>query len=769
MLHLHGFHDRHRLADAHGVADLDGAADDGALQRRAQGRRALGPRELGGGEGGRRRRGRHGPLGAALAVGEHRQRVDGVDLGPGAASQPDAGDGPVQGQFGLGFGGLGPGRGPRLGLASRRVRHGRPIRLRLRRRLRLGLGGGLRPGLGRGLDLGFRDSRPGGRLGLGCPGRFLRLGPGSGLRCGPGFRVSPCRSFGFGPRRRLGLGSGFRLGRRLRFGFGSRRRFRFSLGGSLSLDPRRRRLDLRLRRRPGGRLGLGLPSCFSGRRLGRQLGDVLLDVARVDRALAGREALRERPQQRDVAGDAGQAERAERAAGLLGGGRQRLGLGDHLGQQRVVANAGAVAGVAKPVDTDPRPGGRRVVHDLAAGRAHLTVGGDGLEVDPRLDRDAGGGGDRALAAQAQRLQRGAVGDLELQPHQVEAGDLLGHRVLHLQPRIGLDEGEARLALQVVDQELDRAQALVTGRIGHLHRRGLQRGAHGVVDADRRGDLDQLLALALQAALAVPQVHHRAGPVADDLHLDVTGSREELFDVNPAVAERRLGLGGAARERLGELVLVGHQTHAAAAAAGERLQHDRAAVAEQFQERARLGQRGAAAGAGQRRDVEPSGQAQRRGLVAKQRQDLRRRTDEGQPGVGAVLGEGAVLAQEAIAGMHRLAAGLLRDIDDLTDVEIGGRAGPLQRHRRIGALGVQRLGVILGEDGDGGDPHLRGGAGDADGDFATVGDQQLLQRTSLGAFADGWPAPRSMPSSASTSSVCSPRTGAGRVKLGRSPS
>ena len=35
-------------------------------------------------------------------------------------------------------------------------------------------------------------------------------------------------------------------------------------------------------------------------------------------------------------------------------------------------------------------------------------------------------------------------DLELRLHQIDAGDLLGHGVLDLQARIGLDEGDRRI-------------------------------------------------------------------------------------------------------------------------------------------------------------------------------------------------------------------------------------------------------------------------------------------------------------------------------------
>ena len=603
--------------------------------------------------------------------------------------------------------------------------------------LRGGLNRGGRFGCRRfaGRDLGLRRGVPGrrvsGRFRRGCVRRRpgCRLGLGLGLRLGFRLGRRQCRRLGlrldFRPRGcfRRGLGLRFRRGFGVSFGLRLGRRF----GPGLGFGPRgcvggrfRRRLGLRLGRR-GRRL-----------RLGDQFADVLFDVAGVDVALARRETPGQRPQERDVAGDAHQAEIAQRAARLLGGGGQGVGVHDHLGQQGVVADAGLVAGIAEAVDADAGARRRLVGLQHPAARLRLSVGVHGLEIDPRLDGDADRGRDGALLAKAHAGQRRAAGDLELQPHQVEPSDAFGHGVLHLQPRVGLDEGVARFALGLVDQELERAEALVPRCVGHLHRRGLQRGAHGVIDADRRGDLDQLLALALQAALAVPEVDHGPGPVADDLHLDVASPGEEPFDVEPAVAERRLGFGGAARERLGEVRGTHHRPHAAPAAAGQRLEHHRAAVAQGGEEGAGFVQRGPAAGAGQGGDVQPAGQAQRRGLVAEQGEGRGGGADEGQPGVGAILGEGRVLAEEAVAGMHRVAAALLRQVDNLRHVEVGGGAGPLQRDHGGGAPRVQRVGVVLGVHRDGGDAHLRGGAGDADGDLATVGDQQLFQRISLGA-------------------------------------
>ena len=72
-------------------------------------------------------------------------------------------------------------------------------------------------------------------------------------------------------------------------------------------------------------------------------------------------------------------------------------------------------------------------------------------------------------AQPERGQRPPRGQLELQPDEVEPGHLLGHRVLHLQARIGLDEGEGRVLAAVgVDEEFDRGQIVEARRAGERH-------------------------------------------------------------------------------------------------------------------------------------------------------------------------------------------------------------------------------------------------------------------------------------------------------------
>ena len=68
---------------------------------------------------------------------------------------------------------------------------------------------------------------------------------------------------------------------------------------------------------------------------------------------------------------------------------------------------------------------------------------------------------------------------------------------------------------------------------------------------------------------------RAVAIADDLHLDVAGLADQPLGIDAVEAERRLGLGLAARIGLREIGGVLDHAHAAAAAAGHRLDHDRA--------------------------------------------------------------------------------------------------------------------------------------------------------------------------------------------------
>ena len=141
----------------------------------------------------------------------------------------------------------------------------------------------------------------------------------------------------------------------------------------------------------------------------------------------------------------------ERAAGAL----QRLLAGragdDQLGQQRVEVAADDAAGLDAGVDAHARA--RREPNAV-------TVPGAGRKPRPGsspLMRNS-------MRVPARRRVLGdvellALGDAELLADQVDAGGLLGHRVLDLQAGVDLEEGDGAV---LADEVLDGAGAVVAG-------------------------------------------------------------------------------------------------------------------------------------------------------------------------------------------------------------------------------------------------------------------------------------------------------------------
>src|SRR5690606_25100161 len=165
----------------------------------------------------------------------------------------------------------------------------------------------------------------------------------------------------------------------------------------------------------------------------------------------------------------------------------------------------------------------------------------------------------------------ARGEADLLLDEVDAGDLLGDRVLDLDARVDLEEEE----LLALDQELDRRDRLVADRADEAGR-GLadllvQRGRQ----AGRRRLLDDLLVAPLQGAVAGAEVDGVL-TVAGDLHLDVARATQVALEEDVARAESRLALGLRDLEDARELLLVLDHAHALAAAAGRSLEHDRVA-------------------------------------------------------------------------------------------------------------------------------------------------------------------------------------------------
>ena len=168
----------------------------------------------------------------------------------------------------------------------------------------------------------------------------------------------------------------------------------------------------------------------------------------------------------------------------------------------------------------------------------------------------------------------AVGDAELLADQVDAGDLLGDRVLDLQAGVDLEEGDGAV---LADEELAGAGAdvarLAQDRLGGAEQLGVL-----LAGQERRGRLlDELLVAALQRAVAGRDDDDVAVLVGQALGLDVARPVEVALDEALAAAERRDRLADRGVEQLGDLLEGAGDLQAAAAAAEGRLDRDRQTV------------------------------------------------------------------------------------------------------------------------------------------------------------------------------------------------
>ena len=241
---------------------------------------------------------------------------------------------------------------------------------------------------------------------------------------------------------------------------------------------------------------------------------------------------------------------------------------------------------------------------------------------------------------------------------------------------------------------------------------------------RRGDFDEFLVATLDAAIALPQVTDGPGAVADDLHLDVPGARQQLFHVHVTAAERRPRFGLAARVGVLQFLAAPHHAHAAPTAAADGLDQHGAGGGQGVEEIGGFGKAGRAGSAGQDGHAKPFGQGAGFGFVAEQRQQLGARPDKGEIGIGTAAGKLGVLAQKAVSGMDGVAASLLGRLQDSVDVQIGSGSGLGQGVRHVRQAPVQRFGVVLRKHRHRAHAQFRGGAQDADGNLAAVGNQQF---------------------------------------------
>ena len=427
------------------------------------------------------------------------------------------------------------------------------------------------------------------------------------------------------------------------------------------------------------------------------------------------------PEEGDVGRDPGEPELPERPPQLgrscRKGVRPGRAVAPHhdLGDEGIEARVRGVSRVAARVHAHPGAGRRLEPVDDAARRAHRPVRLKGLEVHPRLHREAPAGDAVSFPG-----ERPAPREFELEPHEVDPRELLGHRVLDLDPRIGLDEVRAA---RLVHQELERPEVREPGLPREREGGGDDPLAEARIEVRGGRDLDDLLAPPLEAALALAEIDDRARPVAGHLDLDVPGPLDEAFDVEIVTAEGAPGLVAAARPLAFERRGVTDGGHPAAASAPRRLDHHPAPVLSEGEQEL-AGSLQPALDRGPRKNPHPAALRERPcpGLVPEELEGLRSRSDECDAAFRASPGEVRVLAQEPVPGVDGVAVRALRRAEDRRLVEVGGGAPPRKRLHLVRPRRVEGPRVVLGAHRHRGEAELRRAPRDADRDLPPIGDE-----------------------------------------------
>ncbi|AIL00295.1 hypothetical protein P797_35190 [Pseudomonas aeruginosa VRFPA04] len=316
-------------------------------------------------------------------------------------------------------------------------------------------------------------------------------------------------------------------------------------------------------------------------------------------------------------------------------------------------------------------------------------------------------------------QRMALGDADLPGHQVLAGDQFGDRVFDLQAGIHLQEVEATI---LAEKKLDGAGAHVVDRGRGLHRR-LAHGATQVGIEHRAGGfLDDLLVAALHRAVAFAEVEQVAVAVAEHLDLHVARARHGPLQDQLGAAEGAQRFRARGAQLFQQLAGFLHQAHAAAAAAGAGLDHQRVADAFGLAPQGRVVLFGAFVAGDARHPGGEHGDL-RQALAAHQVDGFRIRADEDDPGGFAGTGEFGVLGEEAVAGVDRLGAAATGGVKDRLEVQVGLRHRcRADAHGLVGQLHMAGVGVRLAVHGDAAVAQFMGGAQHPAGDFTAVGDE-----------------------------------------------
>ena len=296
----------------------------------------------------------------------------------------------------------------------------------------------------------------------------------------------------------------------------------------------------------------------------QQLVVVALDEAGVDGARPKLGVVENAREEADVVVHANDIAGPQRADQAVDGLRAIAAMGDHLGDHRIVERGHCVALPHAGIHTNAFRVVRQTQPEQLARRREEVLTRV-LGVQPHFHRMAVNG--QVLLPERQRLTGCHA---QLQFHEIQLRDELGHRMFNLQARIHFHE----IRFVALDDELDRADPFVVDCLRGAHCGIAQIGAHLRGKIRCRRFFHHLLMATLHGAVPLKQVNTVTVAVRQHLHFDVPGPVEIAFDQYVRIAEGRRRLAPCALQRLAEFLRRSHDAHAASATARGRLDEHR---------------------------------------------------------------------------------------------------------------------------------------------------------------------------------------------------
>ena len=299
-------------------------------------------------------------------------------------------------------------------------------------------------------------------------------------------------------------------------------------------------------------------------------------------------------------------------------------------------------------------------------------------------------------------------------------------MLDLDTGVDLDEV---VTVLLVDQELSGTGVAVLDRLGQLDSIRQDQVPHVSGQVLGGGHLDDLLVTTLDGAVTLEQVDDIAVGVTQQLDFNVLGSVEETLDEDGTVAKGGAGLGGGTLEGILQFSLAADDPHTTATTTKGGLDDDGETIGigealdllEGLDRTRRTRNDG---------HVAADGQLTSGDLVTQVINGVRGGTNKDQTSLLHVAGKVRVFREETVTGVNEVHTVLEGNLDDFITGQISTDGGVLATTADhvglVRLLTVHRETVLMGEDGNCLEGEFMCSTEDPNGDFTTVGYEDLLE-------------------------------------------